>query len=547
MGNDIELLSDIKRIVLEELGSLVSLENVISVCFYGFFGRMEGEREFNVLAVVENQKRKMLNYVKVADDLKISFLIAERTAFEMDVKQGSLGEFLSDIMLTSYYPVLNGEYLEFMEIEVKKRVLKNILENLVIEHPEYCHELLIKPEYFIYEIASRKVRLFPFSKQSYIEFLEEVLERNMLSDVVKNYVKVLKELEKEKIVLSSNGFFKLTNDFIEKIKSTKNFPFEKIRRTFLNNILNVFPKTTNWLGLEDLALTKYFEIPENYLFIPTPIGPVPLSERANIEEFLKKVVSNVEVSEIKTKQIGGILNSVYLLQIKLNDKSEKRIIVKRFRDWVGLKWFPITLWTLGTKSFAVLGKTRLEKEYSINHYLRKHGFNVPKILYISPKEHLLFQEYIEGKPISETIKEIVSSRKAPEKEKLDLIEKVGREIAKIHVLNVSLGDCKPENILVTKQKKIYFVDLEQSSRGGDKAWDLAEFLYYSGHYLPAILPSTNMAIITEVFIKGYLEAGGQKKAVRAVASPRYTKVFSIFTAPHVIFTISKICRKLGEN
>ena len=547
MGKDIELLSNIKKIVLEELGSLVSLENVISVCFYGFFGKMEGEREFNVLAVVENQKRKMLNYVKVADDLKISFLIAERTAFEMDVKQGSLGEFLSDIMLTSYHPVLNGEYLEFMEIEVKKRVLKNILENLVIEHPEYCHELLIKPEYFIYEIASRKVRLFPFSKQSYIEFLEEVLERNMLSDVVKNYVKVLKELEKEKIVLSFNGFFKLTNDFIEKIKSTKNFPFEKIRRTFLNNILNVFPKTTNWLGLEDLALTKYFEIPENYLFIPTPIGPVPLSERANIEEFLKKVVSNVEVSEIKTKQIGGILNSVYLLQIKLNDKCEKRIIVKRFRDWVGLKWFPITLWTLGTKSFAVLGKTRLEKEYSINHYLRKHGFNVPKILYISPKEHLLFQEYIEGKPISETIKEIVSSRKAPEKEKLDLIEKVGKEIAKIHILNVSLGDCKPENILVTKQKKIYFVDLEQSSRGGDKAWDLAEFLYYSGHYLPAILPSTNMAIITEAFIKGYLEAGGQKKAVRAVASPRYTKVFSIFTAPHVIFTISKICRKLGEN
>ena len=102
MGKDIELLSNIKKIVLEELGSLVSLENVISVCFYGFFGRMEGEREFNVLAVVENQKRKMLNYVKVADDLKISYLIAERTAFEMDVKQGSLGELLSDIMLTSY-------------------------------------------------------------------------------------------------------------------------------------------------------------------------------------------------------------------------------------------------------------------------------------------------------------------------------------------------------------------------------------------------------------------------------------------------------------
>jgi len=37
------------------------------------------------------------------------------------------------------------------------------------------------------------------------------------------------------------------------------------------------------------------------------------------------------------------------------------------------------------------------------------------------------------------------------------------------------------------------------------------------------------------------------EVVRAAGKPKYTKVFSVFVLPHVILTISNICRKAGKK
>ena len=141
------------------------------------------------------------------------------------------------------------------------------------------------------------------------------------------------------------------------------------------------------------------------------------------------------------------------------------------------------------------------------------------------------------------IKKILSSEeKASE---LALVRMVGRKTAEAHKLGVSLGDCKPENIIVTKDGKAFFVDLEQASRDGNQAWDVAEFLYYSGHYASPISPADSTELIAKEFIEGYLEAGGEKETVKKAGSPRYTKVFTIFTPPHVILAISNVCKKMG--
>jgi hypothetical protein len=61
------------------------------------------------------------------------------------------------------------------------------------------------------------------------------------------------------------------------------------------------------------------------------------------------------------------------------------------------------------------------------------------------------------------------------------------------------------------------------------------------------LASANPAeLVAKTFIDGYLEAGGKKETVKRAASPRYTKVFSIFTQPHVILAISNRCRKIED-
>jgi hypothetical protein len=76
---------------------------------------------------------------------------------------------------------------------------------------------------------------------------------------------------------------------------------------------------------------------------------------------------------------------------------------------------------------------------------------------------------------------------------------------------------------------------------------VAEFLYYSGHYVPPLASAKAAELIVKAFINGYLEAGGKRATIKAAMSPRYTKVFSIFTQPHVLLAISNLCRRVGER
>jgi hypothetical protein len=131
------------------------------------------------------------------------------------------------------------------------------------------------------------------------------------------------------------------------------------------------------------------------------------------------------------------------------------------------------------------------------------------------------------------------------KKELDVIKAVGKLIAETHRLNVALGDCKPENVITTREGKPFFVDLEQASRNGNQPWDIAEFLYYMGHYVAPLASAEASEEIAKAFIEGYMQAGGKTENVRKAASPRYTKVFSIFTQPHVMLALSNLCRKTG--
>ena len=243
------------------------------------------------------------------------------------------------------------------------------------------------------------------------------------------------------------------------------------------------------------------------------------------------------------KPVGGVLNDVYLIKAYPNG-TEKKILVKRFKEWSGFKWFPLTLWSFGARTFAVSGRSRLERECGISELLRHEGFNVPKVLHVSHNERLVFMEYIEGENLSNAIKRIATSKSKEKAEKdLTKIMRVGEILAQVHSRNVALGDTKPENMIVDPKDKIYLLDFEQASRDGDKAWDVAEFLYYSGHYLPPLNSNGKAESIAKAFISGYLKAGGDVNAIKKAGAPKYTRVFSVFTMPSVMLSMSSVCRK----
>jgi len=98
-------------------------------------------------------------------------------------------------------------------------------------------------------------------------------------------------------------------------------------------------------------------------------------------------------------------------------------------------------------------------------------------------------------------------------------------------------------VLIKQDGSIYLIDFEQAQQGGDKTWDIAVFLYYCGHYLQPFDSNEKAEAISRMFTDGYIEAGGSKHDVQKAATPKYTRIFSIFTMPAIMLVIANTCRK----
>jgi Kae1-associated kinase Bud32 len=373
------------------------------------------------------------------------------------------------------------------------------------------------------------------------------------------YLEALKTLENESIVSFSDGYVRISEKFVEKIKSRKGRfinLFKTAQRALFAYMLSAFPDALSLLSQNREIFLRFQKVTEEkskfvnqiedsrkYLYVPTASGLVPLANMMDIEAFSRKVLSANSTARVDVEEIGGILNDVYLIKTYANDE-ERKVVVKNFKDWASFKWFPLTLWTVGTRTFAVLGRSRLEREYAINHLLYSKGFTVPKIVHVNHSKRLIFMEYVEGEGIEKVVRKVAASKSVETmQEGLSIIKKVGEKMAEVHALDISLGDTKPENILVEKNNRICLLDFEQAARKGDKVWDIAEFLYYSGHYISPFTGTQAAELISKAFIEGYLEAGGNAKIVNKAGNTKYTKVFSVFTFPHIMLIMSSICRK----
>jgi tRNA A-37 threonylcarbamoyl transferase component Bud32 len=516
-----------------------------------------------ILLVIRDFQPRLMSYVKVLDGRNIIVYAVDEWVFERDVDRGFLGEALAGKMIFPYVSLMNGNYLHLQEVKLKKRLVLELLETLVLDFPELSYEFHIKPEYFVYETVLSRARLFPPMIHGLLNFMRKDVREGNIELVMRRFSEALKELEEENAVAISGGYVKISQKFADEVRSRKvrfiNL-FKTAQRTLFTSLLSIFPTALNVLSQntetflkfqrnagENSKLIHQLEDPHRFLYVPTARGLVPLTSRMDIEPFAREVLSPSEDAEVKIEEIGGVLNDVYLVKAVAKDE-ERKIVVKRFRDWSSFKWFPLTLWALGTRTFAVLGRSRLERECAINQLLYSKGFAVPKILHVSHANRLVFMEYVEGENLGEVIKRIVNTKNHQRiTEDSGVISKVGEKLAEVHALGIALGDTKPENLMVGQNGEIYMLDFEQASRTGDKVWDIAEFLYYAGHYVPPFIRTSSAELITKTFIQGYLKAGGDFKLVKKAGNPKYTKVFSIFTLPLIILAISNICKKTPEN
>ncbi len=544
--------------IIHTCRSTVSPYRIAASCIIGDFASKPADSTtiLEVLLVVYGFQARLMSYLKTVENTSLIVLAVDKWIFERDVDRGLLGEAIGGRLAFPYICLENPSYLYTQELRLKERLIKENLESLVLNYPELSHSFHIAPEYFMYETMTSRARLFPPMIHSILNIMESSVKERNIRLVMKGYLKALEELEsKGFLVVTEKGYIRIAGVTGKRGRKTLRFvnAFSTARKILLTSALGTVSGTLALLsrnrpqfdfdGWENSGLVCRVGDPHDYVHIPTAQGLVPLSDRTDIKSFAAKLLSSESEAKIDVERIGGILNDVYLVKLPPG-AEDNSIVAKSFRDWTSLKWFPVSLWALGTKTFAVLGSSRLDRECAINQLLSTKGFDVPRILHISHGKRLVFMNYVTGEKVSGVVKDILkspmTSRKCVE---LDVISKFGKELAKVHSEGITLGDTKPENAVFLRENgEIVLMDFEQASRNGDRAWDIAEFIYYSGRYASPLAGTRSMECMTKAFIQGYECAGGEIRYVRKAGTAKYTKVFSVVTLPHIIFTVSNVCR-----
>ncbi len=513
----------------------------------------------DIILVIQSFQPKIMSYIKTVNEKSIFVFAIDQWVFERDIEIGLLGEAIASKLIFPHSTLFGEEYLHKKEISLKKRLVLESIENLASNFPELTHRILIKPQYFLYDVLLSRIRVSPLINYDISSLMNGIALNE--SEFLQPYNEALNELEAEEKVFFINNYVKISKKILKQCQDprvrilnlSKNAPrrlFQSIFGTF-PQLISIFSQNTeaflkaqknNWVRE---AIQPYFFIdPKKYVFFQTSTGLLSLSDKIDIKSFAQKMLLNPN-EDIEVEPIGGMLNDVYLIHARGKD-LETKVLAKRFKDWSGFKWFPLSVWSLGARPFAITAQARLSKEYAISEFLYGEGFNVPKILHVSNAERLIFMEYVEGENLSQSIKRIATASGGETFEKeLANLSKAGEILAAVHSRNIVLGDSKPENMIIKPDGTIFMIDFEQASQDedGDRAWDVAVFLYYAGHYLQPIYGNAKAELIAKAFIHGYLKGGGNIEAIKKAGLPKYTRVFSIFTMWNIISSISNVCKK----
>jgi tRNA A-37 threonylcarbamoyl transferase component Bud32/predicted nucleotidyltransferase len=524
--------------------------SVTAICMYGSRagGYAKPDSDFDILLVLEGFRKGAGFYYRRLNQTYAAILAVERKLLELDAKNGSFGEFLCTRLLGPYAVLENPSFLKAIEILAKRRVVEEELVDLVTECGELSRGLVIDPAYLALSRLRKRARLYPALLDSYSNMLRPDLKETNLRLMLDGYQTVLEDLHRSGLIRFENHKFALEDRFIDKILSNRS----------LNKVVNVvemsrraiqsyltygrahgysFEKMLDELSsalqrsLQLGASTEKPEDPRNYLFLRTSTGIVQWNERSSVIDLALKLRPNAKIA---ITPLAGVLNDVYLVSA-----DQEQLVAKKYTDWFSLKWFTINLVTLGTKKFSVMGSSRLANEYGMNRVLSREGIPVPDVLHVSIPDRVLVERYIPGRNIADLVKLAASSDQLSASD-YELASRIGRTMATIHSIGVSIGDSKPENFVHSNDGKIYSLDLEQASKKGDKAWDISEFLFYSGHYSP--LMTSGLSQLVDGFVEGYAEIG-ERSVLRRAAGVSYIKVFSIWTAPPVMYKIAEILRK----
>ena len=175
----------------------------ISTLYNSSLNSKKYDNSIEILLIIKDFQPKILTKYRIINNKKITIFIVDQWIFERDVDRGLLGEAFASSLIFPYESLLGQNFLYQHEIVLKKRIILELLENLVQNYPELASQIKIQPEFFMYEAILERVRIFPHLVYSLSTLLTKTSSKEVKS--VKNgYVKAILKLEKEEKLIFSN-------------------------------------------------------------------------------------------------------------------------------------------------------------------------------------------------------------------------------------------------------------------------------------------------------------------------------------------------------
>ena len=278
-------------------------EEIEAICMYGsrVGGYARKDSDYDVLLILTHFKNGVRYFYRTFEDKQYAILTVDKKAIEMDVETGNFGDFIAGRLISPYKPILNPDYLEDLEVKVKKRFTEVELQDLVIEYEELARGLVIKPEYFILARMKKRSRGYPPLRYSYMQMLKEELRDQNLESILCGYRSALKKLQNEYVIQYFNDEITLVNSYVDKVLSSKtlnrvvNF-IDSSKRALSSYIthgragrvkLDIFAKELTSKLKREIKVAfagEDIEDPKNYLYLRTEQGLVNLYEQNRMLE-----------------------------------------------------------------------------------------------------------------------------------------------------------------------------------------------------------------------------------------------------------------------
>lgn len=426
-----------------------------------------------------------------------------------DIAQNSYAEMLAHKLLIPHEPLKGQQLLEQLQKTYRKEVVQQLVRDLVAEHKLAAANLIIQPEYFLYEKLRRLSELTPFFGPGLAECLTDIEWQ------LAGFGQAAEELVEAGFLTKRGGGYSPSTETVTRYSKTTAIPLvEQLKKLNILRASKVFINLFEPTGLG--ASRPQIPDPEQYLHIQTARGPQPLVKQLGIEEFVAEHYGG----GARVRRIGGLFNSTYLIEF-----GGTRLLAKRYLSWTDVKWVAARIWTAWVKDFSIDPATRMAKEIYFTEALRANGFNTPETVHVNWEGKILYRTYVEGSSLLE-------AWLGGSGDRAGFAGEVGLLLARIHEKGFRIGDCKPECFIKSPDGRIYVMDVEQASYDGDPAWDLMELILYPGHYLDA----SDAAQLAEAVVKGYLEAG-RPETVRKALKPSYVRTMALWTPPWIQKTV----------